>query len=460
MFRRSSDRTKCLADQCPILQVRCSGEKAGCSRCKASKTACAYTKPQRQRRSASDMAQWTEDTRGQRGNLLQQQDQARSLFSSFSQGIQPSGNPKNALSPTRSIARPINDHSLPSTASSSEPGLDADSIMSEFVHRVLPQDESSSMEDGEDYFDFGLESFGVMAQDGILPLDGSYQSSQPDRIHHDVCQSSEGSESYSGAQTLATSRSSTSQPSNPTTMRLLEDTATDSPFYQRSPASSPFTPRIPCVHDNPFSGNQECPTPPSVSLRKRKSSFSDIPTVENCKCLQEIGTLLGDLEHHRSRPTIASLDSILSYHKSALAQLSVLISCQKCRARSESLVLLGVVCEKSTTLCERMLSQRLHDAPSSPRSGPSIETSEVVGSGALGTATRTFLGEYEVTSASEWQLLMKALFSLQLSRLCHLLHQIKRSISQLPNGAHFESLLATTEKRIRGMAARLTCRNF
>ena len=393
-----------------------------------------------------------------------------SLDSSLSQGIQPSqssgdrneGNPKKARSPTCSIAQLTYDHSLPSTASSSEPSLDADYLMSEFVHRVLPQYEPSSMEDGEDYFDFGLESFGVMAQDGILPLDGSDQLSQPDRIHHGTCQSSEESESYSGAQTLATSRSTASQPSNTMTTWLLEDTATDSPFYQRSPTSSPFTAHIPCVHEKPFSRNQECPVPPSVSSRKRKFSFSGIPTVENCKCLQEIGTLLGDLEHHRSRPTITSLDSILSYHKSALARLSVLISCQRCRASSESLILLSVVCEKLTTLCENIFSQRLHDPPLSPKSGLSVETgemSEVVASGTLGTAKKAFLGEYKVTSASEWQLLMKSLFSLQLSRLCYLLNQIKRSLSQLPNGAHYVSLLATTEKRIRGMAARLTCRN-
>ncbi len=416
------------------------------------------------------MAQWTEDTRGQSVVFSQQQEQARSLDSSFSQGTQFSQfsgdrnekNPKNARTPTRSNAQPNNDHSLPMTASPSEPSLDADSIISEFVHGILPQYESSSREDSEDNFDFGSGSFSVMPEDCILPLDGSYQLSQHDRIHHDVCQSIEESQIYPGARNLTTSRSSASQPANTMTTPLLEGTATESPFYQRSPTSSPFTPHVPCVHENSFSRNHEGPAPPSVSLRKRRNSFSGMLMVENCKCLQEIGTLLSDLEYHRSRAGTASLDSILSYHKSALAQLSVLVSCRKCRARSETLVLLSVVCDKSTTLCEQMLSQRLHDPLLHPKGGLSVEigeATEIVGSDAFRTANKTLLGEYEVTSVSEWQLLMKALFSLQLSRLCRLLNQIKCLIGQLPNGAHFESLLTTTEKRIRGMAARLTCKD-
>ena len=471
VFHRRSDGTRYFADEHPIRQVKCSGEKAGCSRCKAGKAACVYTKTQKQRRSASDMAQWTEDTRAQRRAFSQQQDHARPLDSLFRQGIQTSqssgdrngGSPKNAPTPGRSIAQPTSNHPLPSAASSSEPGLDADCSMSESMQTLLPQYEPSSMEDGEDEFGFGLESFSVMAQNGILPFDGSNQSSQLDTIHRDSCESSEENESYSGGQTQATSRSSASQPSNTMTTQLLEGTAPGSPFHQRSPTSSPFTPDTPCLHNDPFSRSQECPVSPSMSLRKRKTSLSRIPTTENCRCLQEIGTLLSGLEHHRSRPTTASLDSILSYHKSALAQLSALIACPKCLARCESLVLLGVVCEKSTTLCERMLSQLLYDPASSPKGEPMVETGETSGiieSRALGTAKKTFLGDYEVTSASEWHLLMKVLFGSQVGRLWYLLNHVKCSIGPLPNGAHFASLLVPTEKRIRGMAAKLTSRNF
>lgn len=325
VFRGKCGRTTCMANQCSILQLRCSGEKSGCSRCKTSKATCAYTKStrgdaakyQRRRRSGSNLAQWTEDIKGQKGAVAQQQEQTRSLDAPFSQGTQSSqfsgdrneGNSKNAPTPTRSMAQPINDHFLPSPASSAEPGMDVDTMMSEFVQGILPLYESSSMKDGEENFDFGLEPLSAMLQDGILPLDDSYGSSQQDKKYPDIYQSNEESEEHYAAKTLAASRSSAPQPSSTTTTRLFESMATDPPFYQCSPTSSPFPPHVTCVHENPFHLNQECPPPTSVSLREQKSSFPITPTLENCECLQEIGTLLPDLEHHQSWASATSLDS-------------------------------------------------------------------------------------------------------------------------------------------------------
>ena len=117
VYHRRGDRTRYVADKYPVLQVKCSGKKPGCSRCKAGTAACVYTKTHKQRRSASDMAQWTEDTRAQRRDFSQQQDHARPLDSLFiqisrSSGDRNGGSPKNAPTPIRSIAQPNRNSAL------------------------------------------------------------------------------------------------------------------------------------------------------------------------------------------------------------------------------------------------------------------------------------------------------------------------------------------------------------
>lgn len=236
----------------------------------------------------------------------------------------------------------------------------------------------------------------------------------------------------------------------------------DSPFHPNSPASSHFHPHLSPFHENSFYLDQGSPRQTaSVSLEMRKQPIADSPAPVNCKCLQEIGNLLSDLEHHRSRAATVPLDCTLSYHKSALAQLSALVSCQKCQTRPEFLVLLGVVCEKSTALCETMLSQhppRQCLASPAAKDGGSItmagERFEMATIDVHVTSKTAFLGDYEVNSVAEWQLLMKVLVDLQLSNLHNVLIVIKSLMNPLPNGAQHTTLLMTIEKRVRSLAAK------
>ena len=206
VLREKGGTTNCTTNRCSILQLKCSGEKTGCSRCKTSKSTCVYTKisrgeparRQRQRQSGSDLAQGSKDARGQNAPLSQER--AKVLESPFSRGTQSSqssgnrneGNPKDVPTTNRSTVPPDNDHFSP-TASSSGPLLDADSIISEFMEGVLPQYESSSMEEdfenptamglnsGEKNLEAGPGPFSIMFQDGTFPLDdanGSYRSHQ------------------------------------------------------------------------------------------------------------------------------------------------------------------------------------------------------------------------------------------------------------------------------------------
>lgn len=246
-----------------------------------------------------------------------------------------------------------------------------------------------------------------------------------------------------------------------TTTQPFEAVHIDSPSYANSPASSHFNLHMPHFQDNHCYLDQGSPAQTSsASTEMRKQSITEFTTPGHCTCLEEIGTLLSDLEHHRSRAATAPLDGTLSYHKSALAQLTALVSCQKCRTRLEFLVLLGVVCEKSTALCEEMLSKRslrhCLGSPAAKDDGSITKMEEMIGMAGTdgnGTSKTAFLGDYEVNSVAEWHLLMKVLVGMQLSNLHNLLKVIKYLMAPLPNGAQHGTLLMTIEKRVHSLAA-------
>ena len=237
------------------------------------------------------------------------------------------------------------------------------------------------------------------------------------------------------------------------------------------PRSSHFSGRCAATL-GPHHIGQHCPTNPAsaspVSASPASARLALKPLAAgDCKCIQMIGTLLSDLDLNKTRAGIAPLDSILSYQKSALLQLKVLASCQSCRTRSEFLMLLSVVCEKLTVLCELILTQRMNSPPtyaSSQRlardpSTPSgrIPTIAADGRGenprkSSDKTQKTFLGEYEISDGNELRLLLRMIFSLHLSGLHGLLSRIKLSVASLPDSAHLSMLLTVTEKRVHNLA--------
>lgn len=131
-----------------------------------------------------------------------------------------------------------------------------------------------------------------------------------------------------------------------------DDTLYNQGLVSPTSFSSLFTPRGPAAAHQPY---------PQSGERGQTGSSSPLrpTTPESCHCLDDIPILLSDLEHQRSDGASSStLDSSLSYHREILTRVSQLLSCPNCRSKSEFLVLLSVVCEKSTALWETMLLER------------------------------------------------------------------------------------------------------
>ena len=224
--------------------------------------------------------------------------------------------------------------------------------------------------------------------------------------------------------------------------------------------------------------------PSSLFPPSGEPSATDHP----CKCLHEVSTLISELEQHRSAAVsgTASFDYLLASHREALSLLRGLLCCSTCRARSEFLVLLSVVCEKATTLCEVMLSLQRPPAdtfrpptskadplstglsPTHRQQGipdqqdtadkhaPLARQDEGRGrSGMLAPystneeAAKAFLGHYEVNTPEDWQLLMDVLLTSQLCQLRALIQNIGTLMAPLPSLA---VLLAPLETRLKRVA--------
>ncbi|KAL8826325.1 MAG: hypothetical protein Q9191_003876, partial [Dirinaria sp. TL-2023a] len=419
----------------------------------ASNTKCVYTKSirgegakrQRQRLNGSDESPRQRNTENNDGvhlcDVAKAPESERGQWSTHSlkgQSKAPS------VSGDSIVQQPPSEPGQVTTPSRSE----TDQILSSFVHDVFPQTDFSSPADnaameiniGDGSTGFGNERFNSILHEQCLTLENENESDRRISAKHPL-----------GSQPSASGALSHN------TIQPFEARNMGPPFFSSSPADSRFHSHMSLFQENPFADQGS----PGSLLDVQKPPVPAFSVPANCKCLQEIGTLLSDLEHCRSQTTSVPLDYTLSYHKSALKQLSSLISCHMCRARPEFLVLLGVVCEKSTALCEAMLEQfslESNPCPTTTQDRASTtkprERFEATKAGLYETHKTAFLGDYEVNSPAEWHWLMKVLVGMQLSSLHNVLTTIKGMMTPLPNGAQHGTLLLSIEKRVRSLAAR------
>ena len=120
----------------------------------------------------------------------------------------------------------------------------------------------------------------------------------------------------------------------------------------------------------------ELPTSPSATSTKQRTGLLNpqsetktlpvLPETQgqkpgDCECFQATLTLLEDFENVASTVNTQSIDSILSYQKKALSHCTHVIRCPACVARSDSMVLLGVLSDKLITLYEQIIARNMED---------------------------------------------------------------------------------------------------
>lgn len=192
-------------------------------------------------------------------------------------------------------------------------------------------------------------------------------------------------------------------------------------------------------------------TLPRVQRSKTLPSSDDSPA--RCQCLRLIEVLLEDLERKNFLDDPVALDSILAWQRKALAHCSTVLGCSACVARSEYILLLGLITDRLATLCESTVSlylkevqRRTTSQTSSDRRHHSRTSSE--------ESSTVFLGCYEIESREEWSSLIRVLIVLQLRNLRSLLGDMNKAATTRTNASHLPMVQAS-ERRVSNLIQKL-----
>ena len=201
-----------------------------------------------------------------------------------------------------------------------------------------------------------------------------------------------------------------------------------------------------CVDSGNVYPSPITPTRPVVQTNQRFSTvvFSH-DSCASCLCLQTVISLLEKLENEGDLMDSSALDSILAFHKDALAQCGILLRCLSCMARSEYPLILILVCEKLVSFCEKMMNEYLR------RSGGQIDC--LFGKENERQEKFSF-GKYELDLPVELDLFFGVLMNLQLKALEMLLAEVRETVSLSLHGARLSKFL-NNERRLEALAEKL-----
>ncbi|KAL2262572.1 hypothetical protein VTK26DRAFT_902 [Humicola hyalothermophila] len=245
------------------------------------------------------------------------------------------------------------------------------------------------------------------------------------------------------------------------------------PVMMTPPLSTPALSTSPAVdgfHSSPSGGLS-----PSSSSGKRRpkkpkagrslppglttsSSAAMITPQDVCQCLQHVVFYIDELDSIQGVPA-AQLDAGLASHREAVRHGETMIACGYCASRPENMSILTFLTERLANLCERIVGGyfELTSSPTSSSSSASTSASAAGSDRRLHPAAGSsgvFFGDYEVDSASEWELLVRNLIVLQLRQLSALVARVKEVSGMLRCDTPWRKA-ACTEKRVAKLLDKL-----
>ena len=183
----------------------------------------------------------------------------------------------------------------------------------------------------------------------------------------------------------------------------------------------------------------------SVSYQSQDRPASDGAAPRNegqsCRCMQKGVILLEEVENQTQNFDPTAIDSALAYHKGALETCFSMLRCYKCAVCIEIAMLLTLVANKLSQLCEKIVSQLSWSSESEDGSRTDAPHRNV------------FLGNYEINSLLEWIQLMKGLITVQLKGLIDLAARMKGREPGL-SGLQLTKL-GNVEREVRKILGRL-----
>lgn len=212
-----------------------------------------------------------------------------------------------------------------------------------------------------------------------------------------------------------------------------------------------------------------------------------------CKCLQTILSLIEELENRACTTGGQTLDSILAYQKEALRHCIRVVHCSTCTARSDHMILLGVVSDKLITSYEHVIAgnmesflrgMRRNNSHHNTDMGTEDEEAGAAGSGKSSSSSngaeragerdggdddvdgggrslrpRTVsFGCYKIDSQTEWEYVVRVLMTLQLRQVLGLLGSMQTIAEGTSRGPQIAAIrlrkqrLAAVGEKIKGRA--------
>lgn len=182
--------------------------------------------------------------------------------------------------------------------------------------------------------------------------------------------------------------------------------------------------------------------PGLLNPRSRIQACASLPETQSpkqgdCQCFQTTLVLLEGFENRASTLGTQSIDSILAYQKKALNHCTHMVRCPACAARSDYMVLLGVVSDKLITSYEQVIARNTenllkppfsnqHHGDQNSEDGRRLGTctpfsSPSDGGGAALAACAVTFGCYKIEGHKEWDFVVRVLIALQLQQVASLL---------------------------------------
>ncbi|KAF4630058.1 hypothetical protein G7Y89_g8083 [Cudoniella acicularis] len=444
-------------DRCRARKVKCRTKDDGCTRCKSLGKTCTFSSIEqkdirRRRRRSTNNAQQEYSL----GFSIQ------SSASSSSSGSRDTGREEGVSSDKRPPASPapadgnIN-NSEQGQQPLAEPTNTADrfaDIPSDFDLSFLNKFNQCTGDQDGDMFDLTLSSSPFFSLDDTL-------NTIPPRTSPEPNQSAAISSSLS-------SRGET-------------------PCYFPATSQSPDMSFIE-IGSNPTSTTLHASTIASITLSSQNLSR------QPCQCLSAVIFALEKFEASCNSGNRAELDSIVACQKEAIKCCRLMLGCSSCMSKREYIVLLVFMIEKVVAACGRIvvlyrmkdgdnnrpgsvpplllsclpsdcLSRSLNnvgdlDLVTSPSSSSSTSdraysgsiTSTGTGTGMSSDWQELLLGDYEISSLTEWDHLMRVLIFLQLRAIVEFLADMKNVLGSMVLGEMQMAKLAQVERRVSELA--------
>ncbi|TDZ40759.1 Alpha/beta hydrolase psoB [Colletotrichum trifolii] len=385
-------------------QLRCTGERDGCHRCKRMRTTCTYAAPARRNRERDRYTSTSTTTVEKNGN-------------------RPPSTPENEYMPDSAFADAMD--------------MQKDSIQCGYLTA-----------DGSDHMMLGKENTHVNGADRVHTSSGSCDSAYGDASNWRHSTPSHQPETkglenwlvtptdvfltdadFASAELLSTSTlsSANSLQQSPMMVTTVDSAAPDPEESIRAGYLAHDDSRVSRPRSSAIipAAQQQDRRDPSVTRtrqvdrRRRRPSRGDSREEKggDCTCLQPVVFMLDELETEQSAAVTRGVDSALASVKEALNHCRGLLCCPRCRSRPEHVTVLTMLADKLARLCGLIVAEFRRD----------------VGGG--GDEKRPpfdlCLGQYEIDAEWEWVAVVGGLIGIQLQALLLVTDKIRELAREL-----------------------------